>query len=138
MKQVEKLVPQNKFDFSSIEELNTLSDEEIAPILPSLLEWMKDMNWPIAQEMSALLAKHQKIIVPRIMEVMKPEQLECDWKNFIIWALLPKLDVEYLVMMKPCLLRIVENPTQGELSEETDIEAKNFLRENGWMEKKQR
>lgn len=40
----EELVPKNKFDFSGIEELHMLSDEEIEPVLPFLLEWMKDMN----------------------------------------------------------------------------------------------
>lgn len=128
MERVEDLVPKNKFDFSGIEKLRMLSDEEIAPILPELLEWMKDMNWPIAKEMPELLSKHQKMITPCIIEALQPEQLECDWKNFIIWDLLPMLDKQYLVMIKPCLERIVKKPTQGEIFEKTDIEAAEFLK----------
>ena len=132
MKNIEDLVPKNKFDDSGIEELRMLSDEEIAPILPALLEWMKDMNWPIAREMPELLSKHPKVLVPCIIEVLQPEQSECDWKNFIIWVLLPKLDKKYLVMLKPCLERIANNPAQSEIFEETDEAAREFLQENGW------
>lgn len=126
----EELVPKNKFDFSGIEELHMLSDEEIEPVLPFLLEWMKDMNWPVAKEMPELLSKHQRLIVPCIIKALQPEQLECDWKNFIIWELLPKLDSQYLIMMKAHLERIIENPTQEELFEGTDIAAKDFLQRN--------
>lgn len=127
MKRIEDLVPKNKFDFSRIEELRMLSDEEIGPILPALLGWMKDMNWPIAKEMPRLLSKHQRLIVPYIIEVLQPEQSECDWKNFIIQDLLPMMDEKYLVLIKPCLERIVEKPTQDEILEETVEEAKHFL-----------
>lgn len=130
MERVEDLVPKNKFDFSGIGKLRMLSDEEIAPILPALLEWMKDMNWPIAKEMPGLLSKHQRMITPYIIEALQPEQLECDWKNFIIWDLLPMLDKQYLDMIKPCLERIVKKPTQGEIFEKTDIEAIDFLKKN--------
>lgn len=127
MKHVEDLVPKNKFDFSGIAELKQLSDEEIEPVLPALLEWMKDMNWPVAREMPMLLAKHQKVIIPYIIDILQPEQLECDWKSYIIYALLPLLDADYLVQLKPSLERIGECPTWGEEDEETNIAAKELL-----------
>lgn len=58
MKKVEDLVPKNKFDLNGIEALKTLSDEEILPVIPELLAWMKDLNWPVAKEMPALLVLH--------------------------------------------------------------------------------
>ena len=127
MRRVEDLVPKNKFDFSGIDELRLLSDEEIMPILPALLEWMKDMNWPIAKEMPALLSKHQRVIIPFIIEALRPEQSECDWKTWIIHCLLPLLDEDYLLMLKASLERIAEDPTWGEESEETNIEARELL-----------
>lgn len=128
MKRVEDLVPKNKFDDSGIEELRMLSDEEIAPILPALLEWMKDMNWPIAKEMPEVLSMHQKVIIPYIIEALQPEQLECDWKTYIIQFLLPLLDSDYFVMLKPSLERIVKEPTWGEISDGTDTAAKEILK----------
>ncbi|MDE7446247.1 MAG: DUF5071 domain-containing protein [Lachnospiraceae bacterium] len=127
MKRVEDLVPKNKFDFSGMDELRLLSDEEIMPILPALLEWMMDMNWPIAREMPELLSKHQRVLIPVIIEALRPEQSECDWKTYIIQFLLPLLDEDYLRMLKISLERIAESPTWGEESEGTNIEARELL-----------
>ena len=129
MKRVEDLIPKNIFDFSGIDELKLLSDEEIMPILPALLEWMKDMTWPIAKEMPMLLSKHQKVLIPCIIEALGPEQSECDWKTFIIHGLLPLLDKDYLSMLKISLERIAESPTWGEESERTNIAARELLDE---------
>ena len=127
MKQVKNLVPKNKFDFSGMEELMKLSDEEIEPVIPDLLAWMKDMNWPVAKEMPALLALHPKTIIPHIIEIFQPEQPECDWKTYIIQELLPLLDKKYLLMLKPSLERIAKNPTWEELEEETNIAAEDII-----------
>ncbi|MDE7282673.1 MAG: DUF5071 domain-containing protein [Lachnospiraceae bacterium] len=128
MKQVKNLVPKNKFDFSGMEELMKLSDEEIEPVIPDLLAWMKDMNWPVAKEMSALLALHQESLIPHIIEILQTVQCECDWKTNIIYDLLPLLDEKYLLMLKPALERIMKNPTEGELDEGTNIQAENILK----------
>lgn len=128
MKQIKNLVPKNKYDFSGMEELMKLSDEEIEPVIPDLLAWMKDMNWPVAKEMPDLLALHQETLIPHIIEILQPEQGESDWKYYIINYLLPLLDEKYLLMLKPALERIVKNPTRGELAEETNIAAENFLK----------
>ena len=37
------LVPKDEFDCSGIEELRNLSDEEIIPVLPDLLAWIKNI-----------------------------------------------------------------------------------------------
>ena len=125
---VKDLVPKTKFDFSGIEELRKLSDEEIAPAIPDLLAWMKDMNWPVAKEMPALLALRQKALIPHIIEILQPEQSECDWKTWIIDFLLPLLDEKYLLMLTPSLERIVKNPTRGELDERTNTAAEDILK----------
>lgn len=128
MKKVKDLVPKNKFDFSGIEELRKLSGEEIASVIPDLLAWMKDMNWPVAKEMPDLLAPHQEALIPHIIEILQPEQSECDWKTYIIWVLLPLLDEKYLSMLKPSLERIVKEPTSGELDERTNVAAEDILK----------
>ena len=35
-------------DVASVELFKSLSDTEIEPMIPALLEWMQDINWPIA------------------------------------------------------------------------------------------
>lgn len=69
-------------------------------------------------------------LVPCIIEALQPE---CDWKNYIIWCLFPKLDKKYLAMLKSCLERIAQKPTQGEIYEETNEAAKEFLQKMDGM-----
>ncbi|GFI03609.1 hypothetical protein IMSAGC005_02446 [Lachnospiraceae bacterium] len=126
-KRIEELIPKNIFDLSGIDELGKLSDDEILPILPRLLEWMKDMNWPVAKEMPMLLSRHQKVLIPSIIEALQPEQTESDWKTYIIQILLPLLDKDSLLLLKPSLERIAQSPTWGEESEKTDCEARQLL-----------
>ena len=42
--------------------------------------------------MPDLLALHQKVLIPHIIEILQPEQSEGDWKTYIIDFLLPLLD----------------------------------------------
>lgn len=119
--------PVDKFDLGGMDELEKLSDEEIAPLLTELFAWMKDLNWPVARAMPALLLKHQKIIIPHIIAILQPGQIECDWKSNVIYELLPFLDAEYLAQVVPSLRRIVQDTTDGEKTEETHIAAQEML-----------
>lgn len=119
-------VPVNKFDLSGMDELAKLSDEEIAPLLPALLAWMRDINWPVARAMPPLLLKHQKVIIPHIIAILQPGQMECDWKASVIHELLPLLEEAYLALLAPSLRRIIQDPTEGEKDEGTYTAAKEL------------
>lgn len=121
------LIPKNKSDFSTIEELNKLSPDDITPLLPKLLEWIQDINWPIAQEMIKILTKHQVLMVPILKNILVPEQTDDVWKYWIISALLPNFSNETLSLLLDELKRIATNPTEGEKIEECQIEAKSLL-----------
>lgn len=112
------LIPKNKSDFSTIEELNKLSPDDITPLLPKLLEWIQDINWPIAQEMIKILTKHQVLMVPILKNILVPEQTDDVWKYWIISALLPNFSNETLSLLLDELKRIATNPTEGEKIEE--------------------
>ena len=74
MTDIHDLVPKNKFDSSNIERLKHLADNEIEPILPSLLEWIQDCNWPVAGDILPVLALHQSALVPLIHRVLSPHE----------------------------------------------------------------
>lgn len=50
------LVPSSKLDLERAERTVEIGYPEIAPVLPQLLEWCRDMNWPVAQVLRPLLA----------------------------------------------------------------------------------
>lgn len=50
---IKELIPKHKDDQKVIAGLKKLSFDELKPIIPELLEWMQDMNWPIADILKA-------------------------------------------------------------------------------------
>ena len=86
MTDIHDLVPKNKFDSSNIERLKHLTDNEIEPILPSLLEWIQDCNWPVAGDILPVLALHQSALVPLIHRVLSPHEKDDIWKYWIMDA----------------------------------------------------
>jgi len=55
---INELLPKNKSDDSTIEQLSQLSDEQMKPLISSLLKWLQDYNWPIAKKVLPIIASH--------------------------------------------------------------------------------
>lgn len=127
MTDIHDLVPKNKFDSSNIERLKHLTDNEIEPILPSLLEWIQDCNWPVAGDILPVLALHQSALVPLIHRVLSPHEKDDIWKYWIITCLAPLFSDESINCILSDIQRIAKSPTQGELREEVHEAAVIFL-----------
>lgn len=126
---IRDLVPNNKYDISTMDKLRQLTDEEIAPILPALLAWIQDMNWPVARVVLPVLALHQASLVPHILSVLSPEKTDEIWKYWIIISLLPLFSDENRKPILPYIERIAVSPTENERLEEVDGVALAFLQE---------
>lgn len=117
------LIPKDKFDVSGIEKLMTLSDEEIEPLIPGLLEWLVDGNHPAAEPVAKVLSKHWDILPKYILPILLPGQTDEQWKWYILSMLGRDLgfapDHELIAEIK----RISDSPTDSELSEEVNEQA---------------
>lgn len=122
------LVPKNKFDDSNVDKLNDLSSEEIIQIIPDLLEWIQDINWPIASSIIPILLKHQDIIVQNLIQILQPEQKDDVWKYWIINVIIKDFnDQNFQKVLEP-IKRIAITPTDGEKTEEVQSEAIEILK----------
>ena len=128
MESVNNLIPKDKFDTSAYEQLMALSDDEITPIIPELLKWIQDMNWPVAPSVIKVLASHRAATEKHLLVLLKPEQKDDEWKRNIIKYLLSEWhsypDDERITAE---IKRIAENPTDGEREELADKAAQEFL-----------
>ena len=127
MTDIYELIPKDKFDSSNIERLKKLTDNEIEPILPSLLEWIQDCNWPVARDILPVLALHQSVLVPLIHRVLSPNEKDDIWKYWIITCLAPLFSDKSINCILPDIERIAQSPTQGEVREEVNKAAAIFL-----------
>ena len=100
--------------------------DKIVPFLPNLLEWIQDMNWPVAPGILELLLTFPEEIVRHVQEVLSSE--DDQWKWFLLNYLVPELPVESRVQFRAYLTRVAKTPTPTELAEELDEVAEEILR----------
>jgi len=115
---ITEFIPKDKFDLKPISTLMEISEDEIQPILPDLLFWIADMNWPVAEPMVNVLTRFPSSIVPLIKDRLKPSETDEDWKYFIITSLIPELPVDAQKLLTDDILRIIQNPSDGEIAGE--------------------
>lgn len=53
--EIKRLIPKDKMDIESVNKLKALDINLIKPIIPDLLEWTADANWPTSKEIGKLL-----------------------------------------------------------------------------------
>lgn len=125
MEYFEDLLPRHKFDNDRVELIKKMDRDKILPLLPNLLEWIRDMNWPVAPSVLELLLNYPEEIVPHVQNILTSN--DDNWKWFILHFLVIKLPVESRVQFREYLTRVAETPTQNELAEELDEIAKEIL-----------
>jgi hypothetical protein len=111
---IQKLIPKHKSDFQTVELLKNYNFEEIEPIIPDLLEWLQDMNWPISNPIANFLIQFTEKISPEIVKILKGNDEM--WKYWILLTFGKNIKNK-LVLNE--IERIVKNPTLDEI--ENDI-----------------
>lgn len=119
---IRKLIPKHKDDQIVIEQLKKLSFEEIKPIVPDLLEWLQDINWPISGSVAEILRPFTDEIVSDIINVLKTN--DGIWKLWVLTMLLRTTKNQLLLKE---VHRIAKFPTKDEIEEEVTDEANAIL-----------
>jgi hypothetical protein len=70
MSDIHSLIPKDKHDLECVDPVSQLGYPAIAPILPQLLEWVQDINWPVAYPLSRLLASIGEPLIPPLLELV--------------------------------------------------------------------
>lgn len=119
---VKSLIPKDKFDIEAAEKLKEYSFEEIKPIIPELLEWLQDLNWPVSKSVAEILIPFSENIALEILQILKGEDEM--WKYWIL-SVFGKTIKNKLVLNE--IERIVKNPTAGEVDNEIPEIAKEII-----------
>ncbi|APO46819.1 hypothetical protein BS614_24110 [Paenibacillus xylanexedens] len=111
-------LPRDKHDFEAVNKLNEFRNEELKVIIPELMEWLQDGNWPISKPVEDILLRLGEDLVPHIKDVLQTQ--DSSWEYFILVGLIDRLPVSHLSMLRSDLVRILESPTHDEILEELD------------------
>ncbi len=108
---LKELIPKDKHDLESVHKAIKEGYPAVQPILPQLLEWIQDYNWPVAQELAPFLAS---IGLPLEIELRKIlEGNDEEWKYWILFEIIQK-SPPLITNMRNNLLRLAETPSESE------------------------
>jgi hypothetical protein len=131
------LLPADKHDEEAVLHLQNLDETSIEPLIPELLAWIQDLNWPIAGPVSSLLLMHRRLLVSPIREVLQGD--DDPWKANCLDVLVEHLSQDQQLALLPELERIANHPTEGEILEEADGTAREILQDmKQWDEENSR
>lgn len=119
---IRELIPKHKGDIEVIERLRELSFEEIKPIVPDLLEWLQDVNWPIAGPVAEVLEPFGDLLAPDILRILQTD--DDIWKLWTLSALARNTNDQNLLKE---IERIAKFPTRAEIGEGVYEEAVSIL-----------
>lgn len=123
------LLPRHKHDLDNFQLLKNLGYPAIRPVLPELMTWVQDMNWPLAVSVAPFLASLGSALAPSVQEVL--DSTDGMWKYWLITAVLDKMPLPeaetYITMLELFSLRITDDDRECE----ADIAARELLMKLG-------
>lgn len=115
------LLPRDKFDVRKAESLAIADGSTVEKILPYLICWLKDGNWPVAQALSPLLASMGAALIPEIQKVLSgPDEL---WKYWVLNLLVARMEPRHVAALKPQ----IEELSRKNSTEDVDLVARGIL-----------
>ena len=122
--ELQDLLPKDKLDVDAVRRLSAQGYPAVEPLLPALLEWMQDLNWPIAQALHPFLVDLGEPLAPHIRSILRTD--DDIWKYWVLICVVAE-SPPLLLTLKPELEALAEKPTDGERDELVDELARNML-----------
>ena len=129
MDDIRSLIPQHKSDHERAQAACLAGYPAVSPILPELLEWFQDSNWPVAHTLSPLLVSIGSPLIPHVQRILDTN--DWTWKYWMI-AIIMRRSREVAEAFREELERLAYSPTEREAQEELDEVAQDILEEHGW------
>jgi hypothetical protein len=116
----------DKFDIANAKALAALGYPAVKPMVPHLLEWIQDGNWPVAHVVAAFLASLGSQILPEIRAVLAHPS-DAEWKWFCIKDVLAHMEPAAVRELRPELERLAFSPSERDKGGEVDQVARELL-----------
>lgn len=113
---LKELIPKDKGDIATAEQLKNYSYEQIKTIVPELLIWIQDMNWLVAKAVSEFLQSISEFLTEDILKILNGKDRTWKYWCVSIFGLNATKPIDPKLMLE--FKRIATNPTQNEISEE--------------------
>ena len=125
---VHSLVPKSKSDLDTANRAVAAGYPAVESVLPELVEWLQDYNWPVAHVLAPFLAEIDLPLIPQIDHVFSTT--DETWQYWMIVCLLSHNDDLY-EHYKQKLIQLAETPSGNDRHHELDDVARETLEERG-------
>jgi hypothetical protein len=122
---MKKYIPKSKDDVSAISHLHNCTLSEVLEDVPTLLKFMQDMHWEVADGVGTFFAPYANEIKRELLKILSTNDNE--WKFGILVGLLAKSEAKLDDDLSSSLKRMIESPTSGEVEEGVDQAAKEII-----------
>jgi hypothetical protein len=123
------LLPQHKSDYERAQAIIARGYPAVAPVLPELITWLQDCNWPVSHVIAPFLASIGSPIVPEIRRVLQTN--DDIWKYWVLSQVVARTSSDVAEGLREELTRIATEPTQGEILEDVSSTAQAILQKIG-------
>lgn len=130
----QKLIPKDKFDLDAAKRLSLATPEQVSAVATPLLEWIADMNWPVALEIIHVSPKFHKELLPSIEPILLNRENDIIWKYWIISQLLIQFPKESLLTLLPIIQEYADLIPHNEDEEDLKEVSLDFL---AWYNKRE-
>ena len=128
------MIPKDKFDLDAAKRLSLATPEQVSAVATPLLEWIADMNWPVAVEIIHVLPKFHKELLPSIEPILLNRENDIIWKYWIISQLLIQFPKESLLTLLPIIQEYADLIPHNEDEEDLKEVSLDFL---AWYNKRE-
>jgi hypothetical protein len=107
------VLPRDKEDFDRVRRVVDLGYPAVAPILPHLMTWLQDVNWPIAAPIGEYLASLGRPVVPLVRQVLEGD--DDIWKHWVLRVVVMAMDPDVARELAPDLQRLAALPNEEDV-----------------------
>ena len=120
------LLPIDKYETERAAQLVALGFPEVEPVIPQILAWVQDLNWPVARVFQPFLAGIGSALAPYLRPIL--ETNDDTWKYSLVVGVIGK-SADLARALRPELERLALHPTQSESAEDLNGLAAEILQQ---------
>ena len=124
LSELHELLPKDKHDLERATALVSIGYPAVAPLLPDLLEWLQDGNWPVAHVIGPFLASIGAPLTEDVRRILQSQ--DHLWKYWILLRIVAH-SPELATNLYPELVKIAEGDAVDEDEKELKAVAEEML-----------
>lgn len=118
------LIPASKYEVEKAQQLVELGWPAVQPVLPQILEWLQDLNWPVARVLQPFVVSIGAPLAPAMRDVLVGS--DSSWKYSLVVGVLAH-SASLQSALVPELKWLAEGSGRADSDEGVQDAARNLL-----------